>query len=145
MKFCFGHVLFFFAFCSAPAHAVIVTYTGQAFTFTDAGGGNVTATFDFTIPLTNGAVLNETHVSTWSMSAAGRTITDSAATFFVAEFTIGPSLLPTSWAFVSEANLEGGGSPESILSLLGPESVFSNSTAATDFLSLMTWINRWLQ
>ncbi|MEM9660585.1 MAG: hypothetical protein AAF961_19645, partial [Planctomycetota bacterium] len=63
----------------------------------------------------------------WSMSAAGRTITSTTATFSMGEFTIGPTLLPVKWAFVAEMNFGGGSAPETIISIQGPESVFGSS------------------
>lgn len=113
---------------SAQADTVL-SYVGESFTMIhpSVGAGNVVATFEFNQPIIAGIVLDESDLKSWSVSAAGRTIDSSnTVTFFDAEFRIGVSLLPESWAFVAEANLEGVSRPESIYSLLGPESVIGS-------------------
>ena len=124
-------VLFIFA---SVLHAVPVTYTGDSISGA-VGSGNVTATFDFTTTLTAGATLTEADIASWSMSAAGRTIDSSAFSYFEAEFNIGAALLPTSWYFVAEQDLESGPAPESIASWRPP--VSSTSIVSTqDFIFL---------
>ena len=91
----------------------ILQYTGNPFTTTTAGSGNVTATFQFAGPLTNGSTLTLADVVSFSISAAGRTTTSADTYSFVdIAFVIGPSLLPVSWHFEFERNIEGGASPE---------------------------------
>ncbi len=113
----------------SPSQAILITYTGNAFTTTppSPGPGNVTASFDFNTTLIDGQVYSLSDVSSWSMSAAGRAITNATASFSVAEFTIGSSLLPVAWAFSAEADLEAGPSPETIFSISGSNSVFTFS------------------
>ncbi|MEM8947318.1 MAG: hypothetical protein AAGD11_19245 [Planctomycetota bacterium] len=93
------------------ANADLVVYTGNPFA---TSSDSVTATFDFSVPLLNGATLTEANIISFEISAIGRTITNLNASFFDAEFTIGPSGLPTGWAFVAEADLEGSALPEQI-------------------------------
>ncbi len=116
----------------SDTRADLVSYTGEPIDGS-AGTGIVSATFDFSIPLTDGAVLNETHLSSWTIAAVGRNISNSNATFFDAEFTIGPSLLPVSWAFFAERDIEADPRPEQIHSINPPA---SNSPVSFGFDAL---------
>ena len=83
--------------CSAG----MVTYAGNAFTTTAQGAGSLNATFDFSAPLSNGATLTATDIASFSITAAGRTITSSDAyTFSDFAFVIGAGLLPVAWHFL---------------------------------------------
>ncbi len=119
-------VTFVLLYASCAQAGSVLSYVGESFTtiHPSVGAGNVVAVFEIDSQITNGTILGPADVTSWSISAAGRTIDSlSAFTFFDAEFRIGPALLPDSWAFIAEANLEGSNAPESIYSLLGPESV----------------------
>lgn len=116
------------------ARADLVAYTGNAFTTTGSGPGHVTGLFDFNVALTDGAVLNETHLNSWSLSAAGRTLTSDAASFLAAEFTIGPSLLPSSWEAIIEQNVEGNPEPESIATDFHPDEEIAHAVPVDYFI-----------
>lgn len=110
-----------FAICwlsASTANAAIVTYTGNPFDRfgANSGPGNIVAAFDISVPLTAGAVITQADMNSWSMSAAGRTIENTGATFVSIQLDIGPDLLPATWIFGAEQNLEGHANPETIAS-----------------------------
>ena len=65
----------------AIAHAVTLQYTGNAFTITGAGAGNITATVDFLTPLTNGATLGPADITSFTITGPDGTMTTAGATF----------------------------------------------------------------
>ena len=92
---------------SGPIMAEQIKYTGPNFQLEEAGAGRVTATFTFHEPLINLAILDESDIAEWSMSAAGITITYSDASFFEADFVIGSDGLPELWEVNAESFLPG--------------------------------------
>lgn len=105
-------------------HAVTLQYTGNPFTITDLGAGNITATVDFLTPLTNGATLGPADVNAFTITGPVGTMDTGAATFTALEFIIGPSLTPTMWSMAVEQNLTAGAAVEEYITHLGPTSVF---------------------
>jgi hypothetical protein len=107
-----------------PSHSYGATtfeYVGKPFTRINAGSGNVSMSVGFNEPLVALSVLDERDIAWFSITALGRTITDSdLPTFLIAEFTIGEDLLPTSWGFAVEKNVEGLADPEQWSSFAPP-------------------------
>jgi len=115
----------------SSAHALTLQYPGPLFNNFSAlitnpmdGTERVTATINLDPSITalmNGQNITDGDVTSFSMSALGRTITSSNATVSVFDLDIGPSLLPEGfWRFGAEADLEGGSFPENISSQAGP-------------------------
>jgi len=103
---------------SSGAQADIISYIGNEFDVTDAGAGNVEMTLEFSSDLVASSTLTLSDLRSWSITAAGRTITNNdSPTFAVASFLIGDNLLPVQWDFAIEKNIEGDNRPEQWSSL----------------------------
>lgn len=102
----------------------ILTYDGNTFIDTGTGPGQLVATLEIGGPLANGATLTAEDIVTYSITAAGRTITNlDAPTFAFFDLRIGANLLPNLWQFEVELNVEGWLRPEQWTSRngLGPK------------------------
>jgi hypothetical protein len=116
--------------------AEVITYTSNPFTETFAGEGRIDASFEFGMSLTPGDMLDESDLSSWSLSAAGRTFDselfaqadDSLAPYFGARFVIGDAGLPIEWAFTGKLRLdhEGGLNREAISSVHATHTDFNS-------------------
>lgn len=127
---------------ATSANATTLHYVGPEFVLSprigDHENPHVEARVVFSKPLTTGDVLYLSDISSFELSSAGRTISDSNATFAVAEFTIGSAGLPSNWGFVAEAHLEGNANPEQIYTHVGLTNTVFNGpvTSHTDALHL---------
>ena len=98
----------------------------------NAGPGFVDATFNINVPLLAGSTITDADMSSWSLNASGRTIENSGASWSSVELDIGPDLIPTTWSFHAEQNLEGSSDPEQISASFVLDT-FSFSTGFSQF------------
>ncbi len=112
------------------AHATTLEYIGPEFDFTSSTpliGERVSARVTFSTPLTPGTVLTLADTSSFTLSAAGREMTNETASFAMAKFYIGVDGLPRAWGFGAEQDIEGEAAPEQITTRsLSPGTMFAH-------------------
>ncbi len=116
--------------------AVTLQYTGNSFTDTGAGPGNLTAIVDFLTPLTDGATLGPADVSSFTITGPAGTMDSGLATFAALEFIIGPTLTPAMWTMSVEQPLTGGLNIEDYITQSGSTQFFGGANFSTDAYGL---------